>query len=117
MPPKFIQLFMWGYQPHFRVLFEHRMVEIMNSLGVPESGAECLLVGARIPGHQNPNAVCIEPENEKWQADIFEGLLDLIEKEVAAHPLQKFSTPTRPACKTSLKIYVEIPCAWPFRRC
>lgn len=88
MPPKSIRLFMWGYQPHFQLLFEHLMDRVMNALGVPESGVECLLVGARIPGHQNPHDVCIEPEDGKWKVNLFDGLLDLIEEEVATHPSQ-----------------------------
>ena len=88
MPPKSIRLFMWGYQPHFRSLFEHRMNDVMSALGVPESGVECLLVGARIPGRQNPNNVCLEPEDGKWSVDLFDRLLELIEEEVATHPDQ-----------------------------
>jgi len=79
---------MWGYQPLFRSLFEHLMDDVMNALGVPESGVECLLVGARIPGRQNRHCVCIEPEDGKWNVDLFDGLLDLIEEEVNTHPSQ-----------------------------
>ena len=88
MRGKPIHLFMWGYQPHFRLRFESLMNNAMKELGVPESGSECLLVGAKIPGRENPNDVCVEPEDGKWPIDIFEGLLDLIEAEVADHPLQ-----------------------------
>ena len=62
------------------------MGDVMNALGVPESGVECLLVGARIPGRQNRHSVCIEPEDGKWSVDLFDGLLGLIEEEVATHP-------------------------------
>ena len=88
MPPQLIRLFMWGYQPHFQSQFERLMDKVMNTLGVPESGVECLLVGARIPGRQNPHGVCVEPEDGKWKVDLFDGLLDLIEEEVATHPLR-----------------------------
>ena len=88
MRGKPINLFMWGYQPHFRLQFESLMNNAMKELGVPESRAECLLVGARIPGRRNPNGVCVEPEEGKWPIDLFDGLLDLIEAEVADHPLQ-----------------------------
>ena len=86
MPPKSIRLFMWGYQPHFRLQFKRLMDRVMNSLGVPESGVECLLVGALIPGRQNPHSVCIEPEDGKWNVDLFDRLLELIEEEVTTHP-------------------------------
>ena len=80
---------MWGYQPHFRLTFESLMNNVLNALGASESGAECLLVGAKIPSRQNPNAVCIEPEDGKWNVDVFDGLLNLIEQEIANHPSQK----------------------------
>ena len=89
MKGKQINLFMWGYQQHFRIDFEIRMNNVMEELGVPEAGAECLLVGARIPGQENPNGVCVEPEDGKWSIDLFDGLLNAIEPEVANHPLQK----------------------------
>ena len=89
MRGKLINLFIWSYQPHFRLQVEFRMNSVMKELGVPEAGAECLLVGARIPGHQNPNGVCVEPEDGKWPINLFDGLPDAIEAEVVNHPLQK----------------------------
>ena len=83
---KSIELFMWGYQPHFRRSFEYSMNEVMEELGVSEAGAECLLVGARRPCRQNPSGVCVEPEDGKWPVDLFDALLDLIDTEVARHP-------------------------------
>lgn len=64
------------------------MNDVLTSLGVTDSGAECLLVGARIPERQNLNAVCVEPEDGKWNIDLFDGLLGLIEDEVINHPSQ-----------------------------
>ena len=89
MKGKSIKLFMWGYQPHFRFEIEFCMNEVMKKFGVSEAGVECLLVGARIPGHQNPNGICVEPEDGKWPVTLFDGLLDTIEQEVLTHPLQK----------------------------
>lgn len=88
MRGKSINLFMWGYQPHFRLRFESCMNNVMEELGVPETGAECLLVGEKITGGENPNDVCVEPEDGKWPIHLFDGLLDMIEEEVADHPLQ-----------------------------
>ena len=88
MRGKSINLFMWSYQPHFRFQFERLMNKVMKELGTPETGSECLLVGAKIPGRQNRNSVCVEPEDGKWPIDLFDGLLDAIETEVTDHPLQ-----------------------------
>ena len=70
MKDNLIKLFMWGYQPHFRAQFEICMNNVMNELGVFHAGAECLLVGARIPERQNPNSVCVEPEDGKWAVSL-----------------------------------------------
>jgi len=83
-----IMLFMWGYQPHYRINVELRMNSVLKELGVAEAGAECLLVGARIPGRTNPNDVCLEPEDGKWPIQLFSGLLHAVEEQVANHPLQ-----------------------------
>ena len=88
MRGKPIGLFMWAYQPYFRIGFEARMNGVLKELGASSAGAECFLVGARIPGRQNPNGVCVEPEDGKWPLTLFEGLLDVIEAEVANHPSQ-----------------------------
>lgn len=82
-----IQLFMWGYQPHFRALFESRSKEIFAQIGV-DLAPKVLLVGARSPNHKNPNAVCVEPEDGEWSLTLFSGLLDTIETTVRNHDLQ-----------------------------
>ena len=105
-----IKLFMWGYQPHFRVDVEISMNAVMKELGVPEAGAECLLVGARIPCHENPNEVCVEPEEGKWPLSLFDGLLEAIEAE-ASHPTGTLFTPTGRAWRKNLKISVGTPYA------
>lgn len=88
MRSKPIKLFMWGYQPHFRLKFEHLANDVLGELGVREARAECLLVGARIPDRPNRNDVCVEPEDGKWPVDLCEGLLDSIRAEVDNHPDQ-----------------------------
>ena len=80
---------MWSYQQSFRVYAGIIINAVMQELGVSKAGAECLLVGARIPSHQNPNDVCVEPEEDKWSISLFEGLLEAIEAEFASHPMQK----------------------------
>ncbi len=88
MRGKPINLFMWGYQPHFRRQFEHQANRVMEELGVPTAAFECLLVGAKRPGRDNRNDVCVEPEDGKWPLSLFDDLLGSIEAEVAKHPLQ-----------------------------
>lgn len=86
MRGKRINLFMWGYQPHFRSQLERQANRLMEELGVPEAGVECLLVGTKRPDRDNRNEVCVEPEDGKWPLVLFDGLLDSIETEVANHP-------------------------------
>ena len=83
-----INLFMWGYQPHFRSQLELQANRLMEELGLPAAGVECLLVGAKRPDRDNRNEVCVEPEGGKWPLVLFDGLLDSIETEVANHPLR-----------------------------
>ena len=79
---------MWAYQPHFRGAVEIRTSQVLTELGIPEPGVECLLVGALRPGRQNPNPVCLEPEDGKWPIGPLDGLPDAIEQEIASHPMQ-----------------------------
>lgn len=88
MSSKTNNLLMWDYQEYFRILFKGLMGNVMKELGIPESGVECLLVGAKIPDCQNLNDVCVEPEDGKWPVELFDGLLDEIEKEIPNHPLK-----------------------------
>ena len=53
MPGKPINLFMWGYQPHFRHQFERQANRVIEELGVPGADVECLLVGAKGPRKNN----------------------------------------------------------------
>ena len=84
-----IRLFMWPYQTHFRMDVETLVNEVMSELGIPEAGAECLLVGARRPDHPNPNDVCVDPEDGKWPVKLFDGLLDSVQREISNHPMQR----------------------------
>ena len=97
MQHKTITLSKWGYQPHFRYCVETWMNDVMKELGVPDAGAECLLVGANIPGRQCPHSVCVEPEDGKWPINLFDGLLDSIETEVADHPLKNMHYGDKPS--------------------
>ena len=82
-----IHLFMWGYQPHYRILLEVRAKEILKLVGA-DAEPKVLLVGARIPKNNNPNPVCVEPEDGEWPLSLFTGLLESIEVLVKGHRLQ-----------------------------
>jgi hypothetical protein len=78
-----ITLFMWGYQHSLRYEVESRTNNVLKELGVVAGGVECLLVGARRPGSNNANGVCVEPEDGKWSLGLFDGLLAAIEAQIA----------------------------------
>ncbi|MGP2832035.1 hypothetical protein ACTVKO_01820 [Serratia nevei] len=88
MAGSIIYLFMWGYQASYRVHVQSLARDVLKKLGAP-ADAEVLLVGARRPGSKNPNPVCVEPEDGKWQLSLFEGLLDSVESSYQSHRLQK----------------------------
>ena len=75
------------------------MNDVLRELGVSEPDTECLLVGAKIPGRQNPNGVSIEPEDGKWCINLFDGLLDLIETEFVNHPSQNLFFSDEPSMR------------------
>ena len=81
------------------------MNAVMQELGVPGAGAECLLVGARLPGYENPNEVCVEPEEGKWPISLFEGLLEAIEAEAAIYPERNRRDAVRRAVQKILAPY------------
>ena len=82
-----IQQFMWGYQPHFRGRLEDLGKRLFETLGI-DLQPVALLVGARKPDSDDRNAVCVEPENGDCSVDVFDGLLDDIERTIERHPLR-----------------------------
>ena len=87
MPPRVIDLFMWGYQPHYRLALELFTKEVFKELGI-ESTPKVLLVGVLNPQKQDRNPVCIEPEDGEWPLTLFADLPNSIETVVRDHPLQ-----------------------------
>jgi hypothetical protein len=83
-----IKLFMWGYQPHFRINLQTRTEQVFKELGI-QLKPDVLLVGARKPEQKNDNPVCVEPEDGKWPLSLFSNLLGIIENTVDTHPLQR----------------------------
>jgi hypothetical protein len=87
MRKKTISLFMWGYQPHFRVGLQTLANSVLRALGI-ETEAVVLLVGVVDPNRANRNPICVEPENDRWSLDLFAGLIEDVERMVANHDLQ-----------------------------
>lgn len=82
-----IRLFMWGYQPHFRLNIQHLVRDVLKELGVTID-ATVLLVGVRRPGSADRNPVCVEPEDSDWSLSLFDGLLESVEDVYSKHRLQ-----------------------------
>ncbi|AMC37072.1 hypothetical protein VN23_12005 [Janthinobacterium sp. B9-8] len=78
---------MWGYQAHFRLHIQHLVRDVLKDLGVAID-ATTLLVGVRRVGSQDPNSVCVEPEDGRWSLSLFNGLLDSVEVIYSKHELQ-----------------------------
>jgi hypothetical protein len=81
---KYIRLFMWGYQPHFRSGLEYLAKDVLEAIGA-DVEADVLLVGARRPEGTSLHPVCIEPEDDKWSISLFEDLLPAIESAYENH--------------------------------
>jgi len=82
-----IYLSMWGYQEHYRISLQILARDVLSKLGVMDD-AYVLLVGARAPGSNNPNSICVEPEDGRWPPSLFNCLLDEIETQFDKHHLQ-----------------------------
>ena len=82
-----IKQFMWGYQRHFRVCLECLGKKVFETIGI-DLQPVVLLVGARKPGSNDPNSVCIEPEDGECSIKEFDGLLENIERTIKQHPMQ-----------------------------
>ena len=62
---------------------------VLKEIGAGADIDACvMLVGARRPGSNNPNSVCVEPEDGRWPLAIFENLLQSIESTYIDHPLK-----------------------------
>ncbi len=83
-----INLFIWGYQPHFRIGFEHLLDSVLQELGAEDVGGKCLLVGAKIPNAEVAHDVCVEPEDGQWPVSLFADLPVAIEEHIKNHPLK-----------------------------
>lgn len=98
MAQKLIKLFMWGYQPHYRVSIQLLARNVLQSLGTAVD-AKALLVGVRRPANENPHAVCVEPEYGEWPLSLFDDLPSAIEALIADHPLQNMFYSDEPSMR------------------
>lgn len=85
--PHTINLFMWGYQSHFRAQLEYRAKDMFKLLGT-ETEPRIFLVGIRRPTPQLGHSVCVEPEDGPWPLALFEDLPAKVEEAIPAHPAQ-----------------------------
>lgn len=82
---KTISLFMWGFQEHFRIQLQQFAKDIFYQIGV-EHEPEVFLVGIRKKDSKAAHPVCIEPEYQKWNLSIFEGINEKIEEAYENDP-------------------------------
>jgi hypothetical protein len=82
-----IKLFMWGYQPHFRLNLELKAKDVLKHLGI-DIEPKVLLVGVLSADSKNVNPVCIEPEDGEWPLSLFDGLHIKIDELVKNHEWQ-----------------------------
>lgn len=87
MRGKLINLFMWGYQHHFRAILEIRAKGVFQALGLYLE-PKALLVGVRKPDSEDRNEVCVEPEDVEWSLSLFEDLPNTVEEIIKQHPLR-----------------------------
>lgn len=80
-----IDLFMWGYQTHFRAALRYRAQEVLKQIGL-DVDPTILLVGVRRPERRDRHPICIEPEDGRWSPTMFVGIEAKIEAAVENHP-------------------------------
>lgn len=80
-----INLFMWGYQSHYRYEIQRRAKKVLELIA-PGLSVDALLVGVRVPGHTDGHPVCVEPEDEGWDPALFFGCAARADALFADHP-------------------------------
>jgi sensor domain DACNG-containing protein/sensor domain DACNH-containing protein len=82
---KTIKLFMWGYQPHFRLNLRMRAEKVLQTVA-PSVEPLVFLVGIRAPGNDAGHPVCVEPEDGDWDPTLFSGCHARAEEIYKSHP-------------------------------
>ncbi|MCD2176089.1 DNA integrity scanning protein DisA nucleotide-binding domain protein [Rhizobium sp. C4] len=85
MDGKLINLFIWGWQEHFRINLERVANGVFKEIGI-KAEPIVLLVGVRREGFEDAHPICIEPEKDRWTVDMFEGLGEVIKQKRQEHP-------------------------------
>lgn len=80
-----IDLFMWGYQTHFRASLGYRAQEVLKQIGL-DIEPTVFLVGVRRTERHDRHPICIDPEDSRWSPATFAGIEAKIETAVEAHP-------------------------------
>src|SRR4051812_19250813 len=83
-----INLFMWGYQPHYRFEIQHRARTVLELIA-PGLQVDALLVGVRTPEAIDGHPVCVEPEDGDWDPSLFFGCASRADAIFANHPDHK----------------------------
>lgn len=81
-----INLFMWGYQPHYRGSLEIFAKRVLADAGAAVE-VDALLVGVREPGAEG-HPVCVEPEKGASPVELFENIEARVAALIAADPRQ-----------------------------
>ncbi|WP_049731539.1 hypothetical protein [Rhizobium ecuadorense] len=81
-------LFMWGYQSHFRFSLEYLAKRVFELIGA-DIDPKVLLVGLRRPELSTVHPVCIEPEKGEWSLALFDRITDEVDEAVTNHPKQR----------------------------
>lgn len=83
-----INLFMWGYQSHFRFSIEYLAKRVFELIGA-DIEPKALLVGLRRPELSIGHPVCIEPEDGEWPLALFDRITDEVNEAIPNHPMQR----------------------------
>lgn len=88
MTKQFIDQYMWGYQEHFAWGLKYLAEKVFAELGV-QLKPDVLLVGILKTEDCDRYAVCVEPENGKWDHSLFAGIPTRYPETIKKHPLQR----------------------------
>ena len=80
-----INLFMWGYQPHFRFAILNRARTVLELIA-PGLRVDVFLVGVRTPEATDGHPVCVEPEDGDWDPSLFFACASRADAIFADHP-------------------------------
>lgn len=83
-----INLFMWGYQSHFRFSFEYLAKRVFHLIGA-DIEPNALLVGLRRAELSTGHPVCIDPEDGEWPLALFDRIAGDVNEAIPDHPMQR----------------------------